>query len=132
VFFLIGLAGLVHNYYALGCALFASLGGLTFGYDQGVVANVLVMRDFQMQFPMTPLQQGLLTAVLELGALFGALAAGILADRLSRRYAICTGCAIFCVGSAFQASASTLWWLGLGRALGGVGIGSLRFGSMTL
>lgn len=32
-----GLAGLLHNYYALLCAFFASIGGLTFGYDQGVV-----------------------------------------------------------------------------------------------
>jgi hypothetical protein len=32
-----GLAGLRHNYYALLCAFFASIGGLDFGYDQGVV-----------------------------------------------------------------------------------------------
>ena len=32
-----GLAGLRHNYYALLCAFFASIGGLEFGYDQGVV-----------------------------------------------------------------------------------------------
>ena len=32
-----GLHGLWHNRYALLCAFFASLGGLTFGYDQGVV-----------------------------------------------------------------------------------------------
>lgn len=29
-----GLAGLAHNRLALACAVFASLGGLTFGYDQ--------------------------------------------------------------------------------------------------
>lgn len=33
-----GLAGLRHNYYALLCAFFASIGGLEFGYDQGVVS----------------------------------------------------------------------------------------------
>ena len=32
-----GLAGLRHNRYALLCAFFASIGGLEFGYDQGVV-----------------------------------------------------------------------------------------------
>ncbi|KAG6880099.1 hypothetical protein C0992_006373 [Termitomyces sp. T32_za158] len=32
-----GVVGLLHNYYAFLCAFFASLGGLTFGYDQGVV-----------------------------------------------------------------------------------------------
>ena len=35
-----GLAGLRHNYYALLCAFFASIGGLEFGYDQGVVSFV--------------------------------------------------------------------------------------------
>lgn len=54
-----GLAGLIHNYYALGCAVFgmsfnnfletmliieitASIGGLTFGYDQGMCFNHLL------------------------------------------------------------------------------------------
>lgn len=32
-----GLAGFRHNYYTLLCAFFASIGGLEFGYDQGVV-----------------------------------------------------------------------------------------------
>jgi hypothetical protein len=32
-----GLPGLLHNRYAFLCAFFASIGGLEFGYDQGVV-----------------------------------------------------------------------------------------------
>lgn len=32
-----GVAGLLQNRYALLCAIFASIGGLSFGYDQGVV-----------------------------------------------------------------------------------------------
>lgn len=105
-----GLAGLRHNYYALTCAIFASIGGLTFGYDQGVIANVLVMKDFMRRWPIGPWEKGLmsasnllarlqygsdsldLAAVLELGALFGALAAGVLADKYSRRHSICLAC----------------------------------------
>lgn len=34
-----GLAGLRHNHYALLCAIFVSIGGLEFGYDQGVVSG---------------------------------------------------------------------------------------------
>lgn len=56
-----GLTGLFHNYYALGCAVFASLGGLTFGYDQGVIANVLVMKDFVTRWPISPLEKGLMS-----------------------------------------------------------------------
>ena len=46
-----GIAGLVRNKYTFACALFASIGGLTFGYDQGVIANVLVMKDFLERWP---------------------------------------------------------------------------------
>ena len=44
------LAGLQHNPYTALSALLASLGGLLFGYDQGVLAGVLVMRDFEYRF----------------------------------------------------------------------------------
>ncbi len=56
-----GLAGLRANTYALRCAVFASLGGLTFGYDQGVIANVLVMEDFVKRWPIGPWERGLMS-----------------------------------------------------------------------
>lgn len=116
-----GLAGLRANAYALRCAVFASIGGLTFGYDQGVIANVLVMEDFVARWPIGPWERGLMStsslprrfrfdapprarrfwgtiltktsaAVLELGCLFGALGAGVLADRVSRRSSIAFAC----------------------------------------
>ncbi|KAF8484366.1 MFS monosaccharide transporter [Gautieria morchelliformis] len=120
-----GLKGLFQNSFALRCSLFASLGGLTFGYDQGVIANVLVMKDFVARWPIGPWEKGLMTAVLELGALIGALTAGIMADRLSRRGSICFACVIFCIGSAFQCFASSISTLTIGRAIGGFGIGAL-------
>ncbi|KAG6888375.1 hypothetical protein C0995_008811 [Termitomyces sp. Mi166 len=124
-----GVAGLLHNYYALLCAFFASIGGLTFGYDQGVIANVLVMTDFMQRWPITPLQKGIMTrvtaAVLELGALLGALGAGILADRYSRRHSIFAACIVFCIGSGFQCGAQFLSHLFIGRAVGGIGVGAL-------
>jgi hypothetical protein len=57
-----GLAGLRANTYALRCAVFASIGGLTFGYDQGVIANVLVMEDFVTRWPVGPWELGLMSA----------------------------------------------------------------------
>ncbi|TRM68921.1 major facilitator superfamily domain-containing protein [Schizophyllum amplum] len=120
-----GLSGLLHNRYALLCAVVASIGGLSFGYDQGVIANILVMQDFVEEFPVTPLQKGILTAVLELGALIGALAAGVLADRYSRRHSIFVACVIFLIGSLFQCLAHSLFDLFVGRAVGGVAVGAL-------
>ncbi|KAF7288772.1 MFS domain-containing protein [Mycena indigotica] len=115
-----GLSGLWHNYYAFLCAVFASIGGLSFGYDQGVIANVLVMEDFVGRWPITPLQKGALTAVLELGALIGALTFGVLADRYSRRHSIFIACVIFNIGALFQTFARTLADLFIGRAVGGI------------
>ncbi|KIM23971.1 hypothetical protein M408DRAFT_27419 [Serendipita vermifera MAFF 305830] len=120
-----GLKGLLHTRYAVLCALAASLGGITFGYDQGVIANVLVMKDFQERFPLSPFQIGLLTAVLELGALFGALGAGSLANKLSRRDSIILSSVVFCIGSLLQTIALDLNILMAGRCIGGVGIGAL-------
>ncbi|KAH9041641.1 general substrate transporter [Lactarius pseudohatsudake] len=110
-----GLAGLCANTYTLRCAMFASIGGLTFGYDQGVIANVLVMKDFRTRWPVGPWELGLMTAVLELGCLFG------FADRISRRTSIASACAVFCAGSALQTLARSLSQITGGRAIGGIG-----------
>jgi hypothetical protein len=60
-----GVAGLLRNKYTLACALSASIGGLTFGYDQGVIANVLVMKDFLERWPdVGPWEKGLMSTFL--------------------------------------------------------------------
>ncbi|KAM6502998.1 General substrate transporter [Amanita muscaria] len=120
-----GLAGLRHNSYALICACLASIGGLSFGYDQGVIANVLVMSDFKKRWPITSFQVGAMTAILELGALAGAILAGIFADRYSRRHSIFVASIIFCIGSSFQCGAQSLSDIFFGRAVGGIGVGAL-------
>ncbi|EPQ55310.1 hypothetical protein GLOTRDRAFT_61251 [Gloeophyllum trabeum ATCC 11539] len=119
-----GLLGLLHNKYALGCALFASIGGWVFGYDQGVIANVLVMKEFLLRFPVGAWEKGVLTASLDLGALVGALLSG-LADHYSRKSAIFWACIIFIIGTALQAFALSIFWLVLGRGLAGIGVGAL-------
>lgn len=58
-----GVAGLLRNKYTFACTLFASIGGLTFGYDQGVIANVLVMKDFLERWPdVGPWEKGVMSA----------------------------------------------------------------------
>ena len=108
-----GLTGLLHNSFALRAAIFASLGGLLFGYDQGVVANILVMKGFVERFPVGPWEKGLMSmsrllgssyliqlsfsalhvaSMLELGSLVGAISSGLFADHFSRRQAIIAAC----------------------------------------
>lgn len=41
-----GFKGLIREPVIVGLSVFASLGGVLFGYDQGVISGVLVMDDF--------------------------------------------------------------------------------------
>ena len=79
-----GFKGVFTNYYAALCAAFAAIGGLIFGYDQGVVSVVLVMPQFLARFTRVSdsasgagFWKGLLTAMIELGALLGAINQGV-------------------------------------------------------
>lgn len=69
--------------------------------------------------------KGLLTAMIELGALLGALNQGWIADKISRRYSIVVAVIIFTIGSILQTAAIDYSMLTVARLIGGVGIGML-------
>ncbi|TID14218.1 putative MFS monosaccharide transporter [Venturia nashicola] len=124
--------GIFTNHYVALCAAFSALGGFLFGYDQGVVSVILVMDRFLIRFPRVAetasgagFWKGLLTAVIELGALIGALNQGWVADKISRKYSIVVAVGIFIVGSALQTAAVDYAMLVIARLIGGVGIGML-------
>lgn len=52
-----GFKGLIREPVVLSLSLFASLGGVLFGYDQGVISGILVMDDF-VRIPNHQLQSG--------------------------------------------------------------------------
>jgi MFS family permease len=113
------------------CAAFATIGGLLFGYDQGVISVVLTMDQFLNCFPQVSAEasgagfwKGLMTALLELGALIGALFAGWMADKLSRKYSIVVAVSVFTIGSILQTTAMEYAMLTVGRLIGGLGIGA--------
>ncbi|KAI4943670.1 hypothetical protein J4E86_009633 [Alternaria arbusti] len=127
-----GFRGLFSNPYVAMCAAFATIGGLLFGYDQGVISVTLVMDQFLDRFPRVSSEasgagfwKGLMTAMLELGALIGALFAGWIADKLSRKYSIVVAVVIFTIGSILQTAAMNYAMLTVGRLIGGWGIGAL-------
>ncbi|KAI4928338.1 uncharacterized protein J4E92_005824 [Alternaria infectoria] len=127
-----GFRGLFSNPYVAMCAAFATIGGLLFGYDQGVISVTLVMDQFLDGFPRVSSEasgagfwKGLMTAMLELGALIGALFAGWIADKLSRKYSIVVAVVIFTIGSILQTAAMDYAMLTVGRLIGGWGIGAL-------
>ncbi|KAF2001066.1 general substrate transporter [Amniculicola lignicola CBS 123094] len=127
-----GLKGLFTNHYVATCAVFATIGGLLFGYDQGVVSVTLTMEQFLTRFPRVSdtasgggFWKGLMTAMLELGAMVGAINAGWIADKISRKWSILVAVIVFTIGSILQTAAHDYAMLTIGRTIGGMGIGAL-------
>lgn len=101
-------------------------------YDQGVVSIILVEPQFLQRFSRIAdgasgagFWKGLLTAMIELGALLGALNQGWIADKYSRKYSIVIAVCVFTVGSVLQTSSVDYAMLVIARFIGGLGIGML-------
>ncbi|PVV04699.1 hypothetical protein BB560_000788 [Smittium megazygosporum] len=104
----------------------ASVGGLLFGYDIGIIANILAMSWFRLYFRYPDATQvGVITSFLTLGCFVGALGAGHLCDRISRKRTIIMASLIFVVGSLIQAVATNTGFLIFGRFVNGLAVGFL-------
>ena len=126
----VGFRGLFNSHYVALCAAFSALGGLLFGYDQGVISVTLVMDHFLDRFPEVSddapgagFKKGLMTAMITLGAFIGAINQGWIADWISRKRSIMVSVVVFTIGSALQTSAVNYAKLVVGRFIGGIGIG---------
>ncbi|KAL5358145.1 general substrate transporter [Aspergillus floccosus] len=125
-----GFALICRNPYLLGVASFSTLGGLLFGYDQGVVSGVITMESFAARFPRVYTDSGFkgwFVSTLLLAAWFGSLVYGPVVDRLGRKRSINVAVVIFVVGSALQCAAVTLpmLFVAKGRAIAGLAVGQL-------
>lgn len=123
-----GFKGLVENKRVFGLAVFASLGGLLYGYNQGVFSSVLPMYSFIHQMgddATNSSKKGWLVAILELGAWFGVLWTGYLADKLSRKFTIMAAVVVFCIGVIVQSAAFHASSIYAGRFITGMGVGSI-------
>ncbi|KAE9400185.1 general substrate transporter [Gymnopus androsaceus JB14] len=123
-----GWKGLVRNRRVFAIAVFASLGGLLYGYNQGVFSGVLGMRNFETKMASAvdnSVTKGWLVSILELGAWFGVLMTGYFADKISRKYTIELAVIVFCIGVIVQTSAKAPQSIYGGRFVTGLGIGSL-------
>ncbi|KAJ6091478.1 hypothetical protein N7467_003447 [Penicillium canescens] len=129
-----GFKGLISNKKTTSIGLFASLGGLVYGYNQGMFAQVLTMKSFQIAkflaqthnyAAQTGIEQGMLTSILELGAWVGTLFNGYLADALGRRVTVLVAVVVFCVGVIVQACTVNKDFVLGGRFVTGLGVGSL-------
>ncbi|BEI93925.1 uncharacterized protein CcaverHIS019_0603840 [Cutaneotrichosporon cavernicola] len=137
-----GFKGLIHNPRSLGLALFASLGGVLYGYvpqidadyqNQGVFGQVQVMANFKARYSWilgddvtNKTLKGFVTAILELGAFVGSLMGGPLADIYSRKYSISGWCIVFMLGTSLQVGANyQIACIYAGRWFAGMAVGAL-------
>jgi sugar porter (SP) family MFS transporter len=100
-----------------------ALGGLLFGYDTGVISGALLFlkNDFG---GLSSFEQELVTSLLLVGAVGGALVAGRIADRLGRRPTVMITACVFVVGVALAAFAPEFWILLAARIIIGLAVGS--------
>ncbi|KAA8914122.1 hypothetical protein TRICI_003019 [Trichomonascus ciferrii] len=102
---------------------FAALGSFTYGYDLGVIAQVVASDSFISSFQPNSSENGAVVALFTGGAFFGAFFAGFLSDRLGRRGTIAAATVVFVVGGVLQAAAQNLSYMHGGRFIAGVGTG---------
>ncbi|KAK2752808.1 hypothetical protein FQN55_005940 [Onygenales sp. PD_40] len=113
------------KWYQFLVGVFASLGSFLYGYDLGVIAEVIASESFIAKFAANDTESGLVVSMFTTGAFFGAAFAGPSGDYLGRRYTIIIGSIIFCVGGALQTAAVNISYLWSGRFLAGLGVGFL-------
>src|ERR1700761_3505435 len=115
-------ASSVRRHVAVSAAVTA-LGGLLFGYDTGVVSGALLFlkKDFG---GLSWFQQELVTSLLLVGAVLGALTAGRIADQIGRRLTVLITAAVFVVGVLLASFTPTFPVLLIARIIIGLAVGS--------
>jgi SP family galactose:H+ symporter-like MFS transporter len=102
-------------------AAIASLGGLLFGYDTGVISGALPF--LKHDFALSPQMQGVATSAVLVGATLGAAFAGAISDAFGRRRVILAVALLFVLGAIGSALSHGLPVLLMARAVVGVAIG---------
>ncbi|XP_032074710.1 solute carrier family 2, facilitated glucose transporter member 10 [Thamnophis elegans] len=96
------------------------LGGLTFGYELGIISGALLQ--LQVAFHLRCIEQEVLVSALLIGALVASFVGGIFIDRQGRRKAILLSNVVLICGSLILTLARSLIWLVSGRLTVGFAI----------
>ncbi|KAH8927039.1 general substrate transporter [Atractiella rhizophila] len=118
--------------FLLQLALTASLGGLLFGFDTGIISSSLVLLAKPGSLngdsaALTSFEEELIVSSTTFAALFFALSAGRMADLYGRQRTILLSSILFNAGAVVQTVSHSVLVLVLGRAIvgGGVGLASM-------
>lgn len=102
-------------------AFIATIGGLLFGYDTGVINGALL--PMTEELGLTPLTEGVVTSSLLFGAAVGAFLGGRLSDARGRRSTILILSLTFLVGTAICVFAPSFGVMVIGRSILGLAVG---------
>lgn len=102
-------------------ALVATIGGLLFGYDTGVINGAL--RPMAEELGLTPFTEGVVTSFLLFGAAVGAFVGGRISDSWGRRSTILLLSIAFLVGTAVVVFTPNFAILVVGRVILGLAVG---------
>ena len=78
----------------------AAVGGILFGYDTGVISGAILF--ITSEFALPPTLEEIATSSVLVGAILGAIAGGLLADRIGRRLSIIAASVVFLAGTGHQ------------------------------
>lgn len=107
--------------YLLPICLVATLGGLLFGYDTGVISGAI--EPLTVRFALTDFMKGWVSGGVLLGCAIGVLLVGPLSDRFGRKFALFLAAIMFFASALGTALPSNITTFIVFRILGGVGIG---------
>ncbi|KAG7660498.1 SNF3 [[Candida] subhashii] len=116
---------------ALMVGLVAAVGGFLYGYDTGLINDLLEMKYVYTTFPankesFTTHERALITAILSLGTFCGALIAPLMSDNYGRKFSIIVSSGIiFNVGNVLQIASTEVALLCVGRYVSGLAVGIL-------
>ncbi len=103
--------------------LVAAMGGLLFGFDWVVIGGAKPFYEPYFGISDDAFQQGLAMSSALIGCLFGAVVAGLWADRFGRKWLLVFSGFMFTASAIWTALAGDLNSFNIARWIGGVGIG---------
>lgn len=103
--------------------LLAALGNLLFGLEQSVIAQAKTDFCHDFDIPTTDARYSFLASANPVGATIGSILAGLLQDRIGRRFSLILSCIVYIGATIVSYSANSFAMLAGGRLQTGFAIG---------
>src|SRR3954454_22346783 len=116
-------SGISHGRFLTKLTVIATLGGLLFGYDTGVISGALLYMKDDLNLSSFG-EATVVSSLLFPGAAFGALFGGRVADRIGRKRTLLVCAGLFLVGAIGCALAPSVQIMVAARIILGLGVGA--------